>query len=1072
MGRTGTADNRWLVATLSALLACLIILGAAPVVRSCPGSALPSPDWVTYHHVPNGHAGVIGGIILDASGDVFHTGFEAVNGRFSWLTAKYSGATGTRLWTSRGSARGAAVNVTLDEEGDAYVTGWVEGEASPGIADAWTVKYDGASGEELWASRYHAPGSTRNDTFRVTTDGEKVYVLGRVFSRTGPTGNVTAHEILVLAYDAATGDLQWEDRYSSGWDGLETFNSAQHLVLDGAGGLYVAGEAYRHGPEPGTIIFDLDWVVLKYATGTGEREWVARYGSDGGDRVNGLQVGEDGVFVTGSSPAQMPAVAGDHDLATASFNRSTGQQQWVRHYDGPANRHDLAEASAIDPAGNVYVTAAIDGLIGTQTPRRVTLKYEGATGDLLWATVLGAGTIDAAHGMVVSPQGMVCLAGVRVLNSARDMAVIGYDTATGALTWSAFFDGPTSGGDEAVGVAIDSSQHVFATGTFNEAAGGTDVGTLRFTVNRQPVANAPGVTATVARDGDPKTNTVAVTLNGATSFDPDGHGIATYEWRSSTGTVLGTAATLSRTLAVGTHTFVLQVTDGLGASGETAVTVQVLPEPNSAPTAHAGPDQAVAPPHDGKPGTNTVTVTLDGSASSDTDGDDIDFAWKDANGDTIASKARHTLTLTPGVRAFTLEVTDVYGAVGADTVVVTIGAEPNGAPVADAGADRIVAPPHDGNPSTQSVSVTLSGGATDPDGDSLTYEWRDAENAAISNTASLNVMLTPGSHTFALRAVDIYGAAGTDTVSVQVDPEPNAAPTADAGPDRTLGVPASAPGGTATVTLNGSASSDPELDDLTFEWRDAGAAVLGTAASLTRTLLVGSHVFTLRVTDAYGASATDEVTVTVSHGANTPPTADAGPDQAFVAGKKGAPVAVTLNASASMDADGDPLTLQWSLGGNPLATGAAPLVRLGAGRHRVTLTVGDGTASATDVMYVTVGVVNVTSSATVTVESFTRQGLTKNYTAQLRIRNTGDGSLPSTLSLAFDNLPKNVSVMGAAGKTSAATAVPIKSPYVDVAVGAGLAPGQSVVVTAQLTSKTVLAAMPGTRRVLAGIGKR
>jgi len=86
----------------------------------------------------------------------------------------------------------------------------------------------------------------------------------------------------------------------------------------------------------------------------------------------------------------------------------------------------------------------------------------------------------------------------------------------------------------------------------------------------------------------------------------------------------------------------------------------------------------------------------------------------------------------------------------------------------------------------------------------------------------------------------------------------NQPPVANAGPDRTVG--ATSPAG-ALVTLNGTGSSDPDGDPLSFTW----AGPFGTATGPTPTVTIprGTHTITLTVTDPHGASATDTVSVTV-----------------------------------------------------------------------------------------------------------------------------------------------------------------------------------------------------------------
>ncbi|MET0648142.1 MAG: immunoglobulin-like domain-containing protein [Pyrinomonadaceae bacterium] len=87
---------------------------------------------------------------------------------------------------------------------------------------------------------------------------------------------------------------------------------------------------------------------------------------------------------------------------------------------------------------------------------------------------------------------------------------------------------------------------------------------------------------------------------------------------------------------------------------------------------------------------------------------------------------------------------------------------------------------------------------------------------------------------------------------------PNKAPMAAAGADQS----AECSAGSASFTLDGSGSSDPDGDALTYEWRE-GATLLGTGSPLVVTLPQGSHTITLTVTDTYGATATDTVVLDV-----------------------------------------------------------------------------------------------------------------------------------------------------------------------------------------------------------------
>ena len=87
----------------------------------------------------------------------------------------------------------------------------------------------------------------------------------------------------------------------------------------------------------------------------------------------------------------------------------------------------------------------------------------------------------------------------------------------------------------------------------------------------------------------------------------------------------------------------------------------------------------------------------------------------------------------------------------------------------------------------------------------------------------------------------------------------NRPPVANAGADIT----AECSAGEASVTLDGSASTDPDGDTpLTFEWKE-GATSLGTGQTLGHTFALGSHTVTLIVTDPSGDSSQDTVIVNV-----------------------------------------------------------------------------------------------------------------------------------------------------------------------------------------------------------------
>jgi endonuclease G len=106
----------------------------------------------------------------------------------------------------------------------------------------------------------------------------------------------------------------------------------------------------------------------------------------------------------------------------------------------------------------------------------------------------------------------------------------------------------------------------------SDGQGGTATGSVSVTinpVNDDPVANA-GTDQTLECVG----GLHAVTLNGSLSSDVDGDALS-YQWRDGT-TVLGTGAILNTSLAFGTHTVTLKVTDPSGGVSEDTVDIQIV----------------------------------------------------------------------------------------------------------------------------------------------------------------------------------------------------------------------------------------------------------------------------------------------------------------------------------------------------------------------------------------------------------------------------------------------------------------------------------------------------------------
>jgi hypothetical protein len=92
------------------------------------------------------------------------------------------------------------------------------------------------------------------------------------------------------------------------------------------------------------------------------------------------------------------------------------------------------------------------------------------------------------------------------------------------------------------------------------------------------------------------------------------------------------------------------------------------------------------------------------------------------------------------------------------------GAISNRAPVASAGDDQVVEAT-----GANGASVRLDGSMSeDPDGDTLSYEWRDAAGNVVATVAQPNVVLPLGAHSLTLTVDDQRGGTASDTVLITI----------------------------------------------------------------------------------------------------------------------------------------------------------------------------------------------------------------------------------------------------------------------------------------------------------------
>lgn len=362
-----------------------------------------------------------------------------------------------------------------------------------------------------------------------------------------------------------------------------------------------------------------------------------------------------------------------------------------------------------------------------------------------------------------------------------------------------------------------------------------------------------------------------VSLAGAGSSDADDD-LLTFSWSivsKPTGStvILSNENTEAPSFLVdveGSYEVQLIVNDGKVDSAPGIVTiVATAATPNTPPIANAGPNLFV------KTG---ETVNLDGTASKDDDGDQLAYSWifasiPDGSNVVLANEQTDTpsfLVDLEGIYELQLIVNDGESDSEPDVVTVTATTvSSNTPPVANAGPDFSV---------EVGAEVALDGKASsDADNDNLTYQWslkKPAGSAAsltsLTNETTSMIVDVEGAYEIELIVNDGSVDSTPDLIIVTATPKSaNNPPVANAGLDRTV-----VTGG--TVFLDGSGSSDPDGDVISYSWKFISAPQ-GSNAVLNNTTSVdpwfvpdvsGTYQFELTVSDGAVDSTTDEILIT------------------------------------------------------------------------------------------------------------------------------------------------------------------------------------------------------------------
>ncbi|MBF9255687.1 SBBP repeat-containing protein [Pontibacter sp. 172403-2] len=322
-------------------------------------------------------------IAVDNQGGVYVTGESYGSGSSDFITLRYNAATGEESWVQRygetdANNDGRAEAIVVDNQGGVYVTGSSGGEKITSV-DYVTIRYDAATGTQTWASRYGVRGNSDLAKAIAIDNKGGVYVAGHSYN------SVTRYDYSIVRYDAATGQRTWASRYNS--PANDTDDQVTDMAADNAGGLYITGYSFHSNgySEYTTVRYDAvtgkqTWVskygyntglsatrayaialdnagglyvtgnnaTIRYAAASGEQTWIQEEGGTAIALDNG-----GSVYITDSRWDN-----GDNSFnslyATFRYNAATGEQVWAEQYSSGSS--DVAVDMAMDSEGSLIIT--------------------------------------------------------------------------------------------------------------------------------------------------------------------------------------------------------------------------------------------------------------------------------------------------------------------------------------------------------------------------------------------------------------------------------------------------------------------------------------------------------------------------------------------------------------------------------------------------------------------------------------------------------------------------------------------------------------------------------------------
>ncbi|MCP4699449.1 MAG: PKD domain-containing protein [Gammaproteobacteria bacterium] len=663
------------------------------------------------------------------------------------------------------------------------------------------VKLD-AGGNIEWDKGFRY-NSQATSAYSIVQTADGGFVVAGTTSRTVSSSTTRYYDqnIWVIKLDNS-GNAVWEKIHSKGTYDRDYANA---VIQTADGGFAIAGSStyYRKYNSTTTSYPYNDWILKLDSDGV--LKWNKSYGGSEYDQAYDIVQTSDGGFaVAGYTNSDG---AGNSDFWVYKLSNN-GNLVWDKTFGGTGSEQ---ARSIIQTSDGGFAAAGYTNSKGEGGTDYWVVKLDGG-GSLIWDKTLGGASADDAYTIVQTADDSFAVAGYTQSKGAGGydgwfikfmptpplvLSSIGPSAANGKTPLEVTFTSTFSGGkppyiyawefgDGGTADIAEPSYTYNTAGTFSASLTITGTGGQTITGNSDNITvEKSNEDPTAIFNVNPLSGDAPLTVNldGSASEDIDGN-IVSYVWTSSDGqTASGETASLTFNNS-GSYTISLTVTDNHADSGSAEYPDPVIVNEKPRAVASGNPLSGYVP----------LTVNLDGSASNDSDGSIVSYAWSSSNGQTASGKTASLTFNNSGNYTVTLTVTDDQGGSGSTEYPDFVAAYEK--PRAAANVDPLsgYAP----------LTVNLDASDSKPDGSIVSYAWSSSDGQTSTAANDSFSFSNPGTYTIDLTVTDDKGAVDVVSKTVLVQEPIRYSITASAGLGGSVGVNPNqadyAPGDIVTVT--------------------------------------------------------------------------------------------------------------------------------------------------------------------------------------------------------------------------------------------------------------------------------